>query len=533
MVYKALSKTLGIIIVVAVVVIALVSYIFILPTSTQPQYSKTLIFATTIEPTSLDIQQVTWATIIHSLLFQPLVTIDSNMNIVPDLSDHWEISSDGTEITFHIPENAKFSNGDPITAQAIKKSIERYIEISPYSDDYSDLAEIEVINNNTLKLVFNNPVPYIWPVLVSSYGAPVNAYVAEKIGNEAFGREAVGSGPYKVKEWVKGSHVVLVRNENYKTNIPFVQNKGPSQYIDEIIVRFIPEDLTRVTELEAGRVNIVLDVPLDMVDRLEGNPNIKLYSTISPGVYYLMLNLKNEKLSDLKVRQAIMIGINRTELALALGNKILPWYSLLSPTQFCYNSTLAKKYEEVYAYNPEKAKQLLREAGWVDTNGDGVVDKEGVPLKITLLSAVDDVAMKKVVPLIQAQLKKIGIDVEIREFTFSYIRALSRNWDFEIAFHRMSWMDPDILIYRLHSKIGNFTYANPEVDRLLELGRVISDETERAKVYSKVQEIVLEDLPFLPIFVLKNYIGVNKNVEGLIVHPNGNIFLNDARVKQG
>lgn len=531
--YRALSKYIGITIGVVALLGAIIVYNLLVPVLTSPQYSKTLIIAGTIEPTSLDIQQVTWATIVHSLIFQPLVTLDENMNIVPDLVDRWTVNENGTVITFYLKKDIKFSNGDPITAEAVKKSIERYRNISPYADDYADLVDMEVIDNSTLRLIFNNPVPYLWPVLVSSYGAPVNAFVAERLGDEVFGREPIGSGLYKVKEWVKGSHVTLVRNDYYKTNIPFVQNKGPNPYIDEVIVRFIPEDLTRVTELETGRVHIVLDVPLDLVKRLESNPNVKLYTLISPGVYYLMLNLNNEKLKDLRVRQAIMIGINRTELALALDNNIIPWYSLLSPTQFCYNATLEREFEKIYSHDLEKAKQLLKEAGWVDTDGDGIVEKDGVRLKLTLISAVDDSVMKKVAPLIQAQLKNIGIDLEIREYTFSYVRTLSRRWEFEIAFHRMSWMDPDILIYRLHSRLGNFTYSNPEVDRLLELGRIIVNETERTQVYSKAQEIVLKDLPFIPLFVLKNYVAVHKNVEGIIILPNGGIFIHDVKVRQG
>ncbi|MEM4528329.1 MAG: ABC transporter substrate-binding protein [Desulfurococcaceae archaeon] len=538
---KFALKPVAVILIAIVVVVAVSAYLIYVnlaptaqPTVQQPtvQYAKTLVIAIPEEPSSLDIQQVTWANEVHALLYQPLVALDENMNIVTDLAVKWEVSEDGLTITFHLPKDAKFSNGDPLTAEAIKKSIERYIEISPYAEDFADVKEIVVVDNYTLKLIFSRPAPYIWSVLVTAYGAPVNAYLAEKIGNEAFGREAVGSGPYKVKEWVRGSHVTLIRNDYYKTNLPFVNNKGPNTYIDEIIIRFIPEDLTRITELEAGRVHIVRGVPLEMVKRLKDNPNIKLYEVVTPGIYYLMVNVRDAKLSDVRVRQAIMMAINRTELAVALDHNIIPWHSFLSPTQFCYNSTIEEIASKRYAYDLDKAKALLREAGWIDTDGDGVLDKDGIPFKLTLLSAVDDPAMKKLAPLIQAQLKKIGIDVEIKEYTYDYVRTMTRNWEFEIAFRRFSWPDPDILIYLVHSTIGNYTYANPEVDELLELGRGVVDVTERSRVYSKVQEILLDDLPLIPLFVLKDYLAVNKNVEGLIVLPNGDFFLNDARVIQ-
>jgi peptide/nickel transport system substrate-binding protein len=344
----------------------------------------------------------------------------------------------------------------------------------------------------------------------------------------------VGSGPYKLVEWVRGSHVVLERNEYYKTNIPFVKNKGPNPYIDKVIIRFIPEDLTRIAELEAGRVHIVRGVPLTEVKRLKENPNIQLYETLSPGIHYIMVNVLKEPLNDVRVRKAIMLAINRDEIATVLEGNVVPWYSFLSPTNLCFNKTVEELAEKLYAYNLEKAKELLKEAGWVDTDGDGIVDKNGVPLKLTLLSAVDDPALKKAAPLIQAHLAKIGIAIEIKEYTYDYVRSLTREWNFELALRRFSWADPDILIYLVHSEYGNYTYSNPEVDRLLELGRGVVDMTERTKVYSKVQEILLEDLPLIPLFVLKEYTAVSKNVKGLIVlPPYGTLIINDAWIEKG
>lgn len=534
MVSKALSKPIALalisVVVVAVVALATVYYVFLAPKPAVPEYLDTLVIAIPEEPTSLDIQQVTWANEVHGLIYQPLVVLDENMNIVTDLAVSYEVLEDGLVIVFRLPPDVKFSNGDPLTANAIKKSIERYVSISPYAEDYADVEEIIVVDNQTLKLVLSRPAPYLWAVLVTVYGAPVNAYVAERIGDEAFGREPVGSGPYKVAEWVRGSHVVLVRNEYYRTNIPFVKNKGPNPYIAKVIIRFIPEDITRIAELEAGRVHIVRGVPLEMVDRLRQNPNIRLYEVVAPGIHYIMVNVLNEKLSDPRVRQAIMYAINRDDLAAALNYNVIPWYTFLSPTQFCHNKTLEETARQRYAYNVEKAKNLLREAGWVDTDGDGIVDKNGVPLKLVLLSAYDDPAMKKVAPLIQAQLREVGIDVEIREYTYDYVRTLTAEWNFEIALRRYSWMDPDILIYLVHSTIGNYTYANPRVDELLELGRAVVDPIERTRIYTQVQEILLEDLPLIPLFVLKDYIAVHISVEGLIVLPHGDFYLNDARV---
>ncbi|MEM4823563.1 MAG: ABC transporter substrate-binding protein [Zestosphaera sp.] len=539
---KAISK-FTVIVLISVVIIALLATYFTLmpaptptptsPAATTPQLKSTLLIAIPEEPMGLDVQQVTWSNEVHDLIFQPLVVLGPDMNIVPDLALSWEVSEDGTVITFHIPEGAKFSNGDPLTAEAIKESIERYKSISPYAEDFADVAEIIVLDTYTLKLILSRPAPYLWAVLVTNYGGAVNAKVAREVGDDAFNRLPVGSGPYKVKEWVRGSHVTLIRNDNYRTNMPFVNNKGPNPYIDEIVIRFIPEDLTRITELEAGRVDIVRGVPLEEVRRLRENPNIQLYETLSPGIHYIMVNVKKEPLDDIRVRQAIMTALNRSEIAAILDNNVVPWFSFLSPSQICYNESVERLAENLYEHDLNKARELLRQAGWVDTDGDGIVDKNDIPLKMTLLSPTDDPALKKSAPLIQAQLRKIGIHVEIKEYTYDYIRELTSEWNFELALRRFSWADPDILIYLVHSEYGNYTYSNPEVDELLEMGRSVSDMTERTKVYSRVQEILLKDLPLIPLFVLKEYTAVNKNVKGLIVlPPYGTLIINDAWVEQ-
>lgn len=540
---KAVSKIVTMVLVLVVVIALVATYFVFVPTPTQtpttsptettPQLKRTLVIAIPEEPMGLDVQQVTWSNEVHDLIFQPLVVLGPDMTLVPDLALRWEVSENGTVIIFYLPEGAKFSNGDPLTAEAVKKSIERYRNISPYAEDFADVEEMVVLDTYTLKLILKNPAPYLWAVLVTNYGAPVNARVAEEIGNDAFNRLPIGSGPYKVSEWVRGSHVVLVRNDNYRTNMPFVTNKGPNPYIDEIIIRFIPEDLTRIAELEAGRVDIVRGVPLDEVRRLRENPNIQLYETLSPGIHYIMVNVLKEPLNDVRVRQAIMIAINRSEIATILDNNVIPWHSFLSPSQICYNKSVEDLAKSLYSYDLNKAKELLEEAGWVDTDGDGIVDKDGVPLKLTLLSPTDDPALKKSAPLIQAQLAKIGVSVEIKEYTYDYVRELTSEWNFELALRRFSWADPDILIYLVHSEYGNYTYSNPEVDELLELGRSVADMTERTKVYSRAQEILLRDLPLIPLFVLKEYTAVSKNVKGLIVlSPYGTLIINDVWVEQ-
>ena len=504
------------------------------PTAVSPKPKKmTLVIVTAGEPEGLDIQQVESSGIVHSLIYQPLGAFDPDLNVVPDLASELILDVEGSAIIAKIPKDAKFSNGDPIDAYVVKATVERYLNLSPYAGDWAMLDHIEVLDKYTIKFVFNGSPNYVWTVNIpTEWGGIVNVKVAEEVGNAKFNELPIASGPFKVKEWVHGSHIILVKNEYYRTNLPFVKNHGPPK-IDEVIVRFIADDLTRASEFLAGKADIMLDVPVDVVDELKKNPNVKLYKVIDTGIHYIQVNVRKPPLDDLRVRQAIMYAINRSAIAEALEDTVIPWYTFMSPTQMCFNKSVEEWAEKYYAYNPEKAKKLLAEAGWVDTDGDGIVDKDGKPLVLELLVPTDIPKLKRIAPLIQSMLAQVGIKVELREFKSEYIGDRIEKWDFELALYTHSFHEPaGILPYIWHSELGNLTYSNPEVDKLLEedMNKPHTPE-ERVKLYTKVQMHLLHDLPGIPLFVDISYIAVWNWVKNLyVIPPYGTLYLNDAEV---
>jgi peptide/nickel transport system substrate-binding protein len=522
-------------IIIAIIIIAAVAggvayYYATLPPPVQ--YKKTLVIAIPEEPESLDIQQVSWSNEVHDLIFQYTMNFDDQMNVVPDLATAAEF--DGTSIVVHYPADAKFSNGDPITAEVLRDAMQRYQKLSIYGSDYDSVERVDVIDQQTAKIVLKQQSNYVWlndiPV---SYGAIVDAKAAEAMGDAAFGQNPVGCGPYKVKEWVQGSQVVLVRNDLYKTNLPFVQNKGPNPYIDEVIIRFIPEDVTRLSEIEAGNIEIMRGVPVDAVTKLQGSPDVTMYELLTPGIEYIMINEKVPPLDDARVRQALNFAVDRQELQMTLENTVLSTAGYMSPSMLAYNASFEEYAKAKYAYSVEKAKSLLAEAGWTDTNNDGIVEKNGQPLTLTLLIPYDEPREKRIGPLLQSQFAKAGVRVEIREFDYRYIRDQTRQWNFELAARYYSWHDPaGILPYLLHSTMANYTYSNPEVDKLLEEDfNGALEATARVALYTKVQHMLLEDAPFVPLFVNREYTAVRKNVQGFVVMPPfATIFLNDVKV---
>lgn len=483
-----------------------------------------LIIGTPYEPEMLDSQQAHWTIWINALLIRPLIKYDSDMNVVPDLADSVDISPDGKVWTFHIMKGAKFSNGNPVTAETFKETVDRYKKLSPYSSDWDGVESVEAVDEYTVKIINKKVMEgNLVADLVSEYGAPVDVQVANKVGDDAFARDKfIAGGPFKLEKWVSGSYITLARNDLYRTNLPFVENKGPV-YLDEITFRFIPEDLTRVSELEAGDVDMITDIPSTALNRLAANPKIQLWSYLDPGMTYLYFNTSKPLFSDVRVRQAVAMAINRDPIIKLLSPLAIPAHTLLSPTQVSYSKEVEEWAAKRYPYDVEAAKKLLADAGWTDSNGDGIVDKDGKPFEFTLLVPTDDPLRLKIDVLIQIELKAIGMKVDLEEVIGQVITDKSRKGDFDAELTWYSWIDPSIL-YNEFTLAADFypndkyvPWHNSESDKLFVEAKSTGDLAKRTAVYSQAQKIVLENAAAVPLFARKVYLAGRDYIRGFKV----------------
>lgn len=505
------------------------------PTETPapPPARTQLIIAVAEEPDILDTQQASWTAQPHAWISQPLVSFDMELvNLVPDLAESWETSADGKVVTWKLPEGYKYSNGDALDAQALADTWKRYKEISVYAEDLGPITEMNVIDETTLEAVHSDPPAFMWAVLATDYGAPWDAAEAARIGDEQFGRKPVASGPFKLKEWVEGSHILLERNDNYQTNMPFVENEGPPR-LEEVLIRFIPEALTRLSELEAGTVDAITDVPESEVARLQEDPKIQMFDAPTAGMSYLVFNTQRPPFDDVRVRGAVASAINREDLVKALAGTVDPQYAFLAPAQICYSEEMQQYAKELHPYDVEAAKALLTEAGWTDTDGDGIADKDGQPFTAELLVPTDDPKREKIGVVVQAQLQAIGLDVSIATYESAYIRDLCEEGEYDLALNRVSWSDPDILIYMVTDQGRNYPhYQNPEVEEKLLEARYIMDLEERTTLYAEVQKTLIDDVVYVSLFSRKDYLAVRSWVKDLVYHRllYGSIFLNDVTI---
>lgn len=498
---------------------------------TGPTRTK-LIIADQSVPEILDGQQSTYGyPLSHELIGQPVLRYDVSASaFVPDLIESFSVNEDGTVMTVKLPEGYTYSNGDPLDAQALADTINRYATISPYSFDYDGLEAVNVIDPTTLEIVNANGFNVMYPTLISSFGAAWDVAAAEEMGDEAFASNPVGSGPFMLKtEWAPGQDLELVRNDKYRTNMPMVENKGPV-HLDEVLVRFIEDAQTRANELEAGSVDIVYGLSALAAASMQDNPDFQIFKIINPGQNNITMNTSRAPFDDLKVRQAVAMAVNREQIEVALNGAATAEYAFVAPTMLNYDPAAQEYSKTKYPFDLEAAKALLVEAGWEDSDGDGIVEKDGQPFTVEMLVSSDSAIQTNAAPVVQAQLKALGIDVKVAMQTNSYVRETMLSGDYDMSFSDYIWVDPDILTYRYTEGFSRSQFAPPELAEMLEKARYIPDNAERTAAYLDIQKYLLDNVPSIPLMNENLYIGARSWVKDIVIVNPYAVLLNDVTI---
>jgi len=437
---------------------------------------------------------------IGNLVYNGIVKYDKDLNIVGDLADSWVISEDGLSITFHLRKNLRFHDGAPCTVDDVLFTFHTILDPkvpSAYKEDYLRVKEVQKIDKTTFKAIYNE----VYAPALSSWGAlsvlPCHLLKGVDVTQSPLTRSPVGTGPYRFKEWKTQQKITLVSFQEYFEGRP---------YIDQYVFRIIPDQATMYLELKAGGVDFMLLTPLQHARATDSSffkHNFKKYRYFSMGYTYLGYNLKRSMFQDKRVRQALSYVIDKQEIIdgvlFGLGRVSTGPYK---PDTFWYNPNVRR-----YSYNPDKAKKLLDEAGWKDTDGDGILDKNGRPFAFTILTNQGNEMRKKTGEIIQRHLSKIGIRVSLRIIEWAaFLSQFIDKRDFDATL--LGWNivpDPNLLNVWHSSKTGegglNFvSFQNEEADQMLEMGVRTFDQRERKKYYDRFQEILAEEQPYTFLF---------------------------------
>ena len=472
-------------------------------TDHQPVYGDTLVEGTIGEPSIL-IPMLAGDSASHAvagLIFNGLVKYDKDLTLTGDLAESWDISKDGLTITFRLRKGVRWTDGVEFTAEDVLFGYKTIIdEKTPtaYSEDFKQVKKAEAPDKYTFRVMYDKPFA---PAL-SSWGSlpvvPKHLLEGKDITKSELGRKPVGMGPFKLAKWVSGQEVVLETNPDYFEGRP---------YIDRYVYRIIPDPATMFLELQAGGVDWMGLTPLQYIRQTQTSYFEKNFNKFRSPVFsytYMGFNLKHPWFSDKRVRQAIAYAVDKDEIVdgvlFGLGKAATGPYV---PNTWPYNPDV-KRYE----HNPVKARALLSEAGWMDRDGDGLLDKDGRPFEFTILTNMGNSLRMKTATIIQWRLAMIGIKVNIRALEWStFINEFIDKRRFEAVV--LGWsigLDPDQYDIwhsgKTKEKEFNFvSYNNPEVDALLEKGRRTFDINERKKAYFRIQEILAEELPYIFLYV--------------------------------
>ena len=482
----------------------------------------TLVVGLVAEPTSLDPGQLTDINSMRLVrnIYDGLTGFEpGTFTIVPALAESWEIADDGLTYTFALRDGVTFHDGTPFNADAVKFGFDRMLDPEhPYHDTgpfpfasfyFGAIDEIEVVDDLTVTMKLKQPYAPLLNTLAVACGFISSPEAVMAAGND-YNQSPVGTGPFKFVSWEHNQRVTLEGNADYFDGAPALQN---------LVFRPIVEEQTRLTELLSGGVNFIVDVPPDNIAQLKEDPAFQFVEQDGPHIWWVTINTQMAPFDDVRVRQALNYAVNKEAIVSEiLQNTGAPAHTVVPPAiEWAYNPDA-----QSYPYDPEKAKQLLAEAGypdgfettfWVTDSGSGMQSP------------------KTMAEAIQADLHAVGITttIEVAEWG-AYLNLYNGGMGDKAGLAEMSWMfdtgDPHTVLPLNFSSDGyppngfnTGLYVNERVDELMQEAAVSLDQEERGALYKEVQEITSEEAPWIFVDNAKQNAAMVANVKGFQLSP--------------
>jgi peptide/nickel transport system substrate-binding protein len=469
-------------------------------------------------------------------IFEKLIYLDQDGNLLPWLATSWESNDDATVWTLALRDDVTFHDGTPFNADAVVANFERMVDPETNSRTAGPLLgsyeSSEAIDEFTVQVNFSEPYAQFAFALSSPFVGMVSPTAVETYG-DAFDEHLIGTGPFKFVSQEPQIEVVLERNEDYAWG-PEVFQDGPA-YLDTVTFKLILEEETRLAALQTGEAQIVDEIPATRVASIRDAGQFELLGAPRLGIARSnFLNAMLPPTDDVRIRRAINHAVDVEAINQAIFRGVYPMAKqVLTEGVRFYDPA----YENTYPYDPERAVELLEEAGWTEINSDGYRVKDGEELFINHATFAGYVA-EAPSELVQAYLRDIGVRMDITVVGSGYVDVVSAIDSPYHSAHVATYSpDPGLILDRVfHSDgIGSANwghYANDELDQLLEAGLATSDEEERAEIYSEIQRIFAEDAVALPLYANVSIFGFGPEVEGLrfnaYAHPELlGVWLND------
>jgi peptide/nickel transport system substrate-binding protein len=481
-------------------------------------------------PTSLDMQVGTLqieALINQGIQDRLIWKKPGDPTYYPGMVSSWESTPDFTSYTFHLRTDVKFHDGTPFNADAVKFTFDRIVDpanktggalvaLGPYDSS-------TVVDDHTVTIKFKEANGAFLNMCTTVWLSPQSPTAIKKWGQD-YQDHLAGAGPFMMTEYVHNDHVTLVKNPDYAWG-PSIFNHTGTALLDSLVFRLLPEDSTRLAALKSGDVDLIDRVAPEDLASLSTDSAYKTFSGATGGSPWIMqLNTQKAPTNDLAFRQAVRMGFDQAAVVdLLFKGTLAPSYNFLEPTMVGYNDA-TKALDKI---DPEGAKALLEQNGW--TGGDTRA-KNGQPAQFDLY-IVANFGMDDMSAAFQAQMKEIGIDVQIKSSEFAAWQAAinagehGANWTF------YWWADPsgplDTFFSSQHVHNGNGSlYANPDFDKLLAEALATGDDAKRADLYNQAEQLLFKDVAALTAFEKRLVLAAKANVDMANLHTNAEGYPN-------
>ncbi|NLA61133.1 MAG: hypothetical protein GX863_08620 [Firmicutes bacterium] len=467
---------------------------------------------------------------INSRVFSGLVRVNETMELVPDLAESWEFSPDGLTWTFKLREDVVWHDGTPFTAADVKYTYDA-IKHPDYTGiratDFEPIKSVET--EGDYKVVLNLENPYA-PLLSKLTIGIIPKHIFETTSIKDMKENPacmnpIGTGPYKFVEWQKDQYILLEANPDY-------YGEGP--YIEKVIWKFYGDNQVMLAALEKGDIDYMGAIPPDDVERVQNALADTHEFKVIPqnGYTYIGLKQTDPILKDKLVRQALMYGTNRAQIV----QEVLRGYGEVMNANIPQSSwAYAGDELNPYEYNPEKAKELLHQAGW-KVGPDGIREKNGQKMDIKILTSTGNRILESALLITQQNWKDLGINAVVEYIEWSVLCAQYLDVA-QFQAYALSWglgVDPDFYLF-FHSaaavdetgKLVGFNdveFKNAELDELLELGRTEMNQEIRKQKYVDDQKIVNEELPYVFLYRNNSPAAMHKKVKGVVWGATGPLY---------
>lgn len=458
-------------------------------------------------------------------MMEGLLGFDKEMNVIPILAEEYEASDDATVFTFKLREGVKFTDGTDWNAEAAKVNFDRLADQSQglkRNSLFKVIKSTEILGEHEIKITLSEPFGAFINTVAHPAGGMVSPKALEEYGKEV-SQHPVGTGQYIFKDWKPGESMVIERNENYWGGMP---------EFTSITFKPVTESGTRIAMLKTGDADFIFPVPTEQIESLKTEKEIDVQTIPSIIVRYLTLNTAKEPFNNVKVRHALNYAIDKDAYAKVVYDGFADPMNSLIPTNIQFHHS-----QKPYEYNVEKAKELLKEAGY--ENG----------FETTLWSGNTTTSIKAS-QFLQQQLGEIGVKVKVENMEVGTLDEKITGYpigtpgtDVGVETYLIGWSastgDADWGLRPLAAtesfppvSYNIAYYSNPEFDKEIYNGLQSADPAVRDKAYEKAQEIVWEDAPMIFLTVDQTSFASRNNIEGIVITPDGSLNVREGKIKK-